>query len=249
MSYSQRTYYHPLAIAAFSFLITLAGLDGAVARGEQPGRFDYLTLALSWSPTYCANNRNDQDAPQCSGPRPYAFVLHGLWPQYERGWPEFCRTKKRPWVPKKVMQSMLDIMPSKKLIIHQYRKHGTCSGLSAQKFFRASRALYKRVKIPARFVHPKRPIRITPDQIEQAFLKANPKLRPEHVAVVCGRRHRLREVRICFTPKGAYRTCTLNEDQRKLCRSKMITLPPVRQGRGARSWRKSDRTGEEATDL
>ena len=28
--------------------------------------------------------------PQCSG-RPFAFVVHGLWPQYEKGFPSYCQ--------------------------------------------------------------------------------------------------------------------------------------------------------------
>ena len=32
--------------------------------------------------------------------RPYAFVLHGLWPQYERGWPQDCRSSDRGYVPR-----------------------------------------------------------------------------------------------------------------------------------------------------
>src|SRR5262245_819748 len=56
----------------------------------QAGVFDYYLLALSWSPTYCAERRGTAYDQQCDvrQGRPYAFVLHGLWPQNERGWPE-----------------------------------------------------------------------------------------------------------------------------------------------------------------
>src|SRR5262245_17781418 len=60
--------------------------------GDRPGDFDYYVMALSWSPTYCADIGPRDGEPQCNGPRPYAFVLHGLWPQHDRGWPEYCRT-------------------------------------------------------------------------------------------------------------------------------------------------------------
>ncbi|MBI1384794.1 MAG: ribonuclease T [Rhizobiales bacterium] len=204
----------------------------AAARDEQPGRFDYLTLAISWSPTYCASDEKAEDEPQCTGVRPYAFVLHGLWPQYESGWPEFCRTPREPWVPKHVITEMLDIMPSPRLVIHQYRKHGTCSGLEAEPFFKASRALFKRVRIPEEFVRPENYIRTTPEAIEKAFIEANPGMKAEHIAIDCGRRAQLREVRICFTPRGAFRECTSNEDQRRLCRARQVTMPPVRARRG-----------------
>jgi ribonuclease T2 len=64
--------------------------------GDEPGSFDYYALSLSWSPTYCADKGHRDGGPQCNGPRPYAFVLHGLWPQYSNGWPQFCETGQRP---------------------------------------------------------------------------------------------------------------------------------------------------------
>jgi ribonuclease T2 len=65
-------------------------------REDLPGQFDYYALVLSWSPTYC-NEGHDEDT-QCNrrdGGR-YSFVLHGLWPQYESGYPRDCRTQRRP---------------------------------------------------------------------------------------------------------------------------------------------------------
>src|SRR5688500_8715794 len=46
------------------------------------GNYDYFVMALSWSPTWCLGH--PQDRGQCDG-RGYGFILHGLWPQYERG--------------------------------------------------------------------------------------------------------------------------------------------------------------------
>jgi ribonuclease T2 len=54
------------------------------------GKFDYYVLALSWSPTYCASRAGRRDRQQCGTGRGYAFVVHGLWPQYEKGWPDFA---------------------------------------------------------------------------------------------------------------------------------------------------------------
>src|SRR5262245_12074681 len=61
-------------------------------RQNQPGQFDFYVLSLSWSPSFCeaAGERGTPPQQQC-GARPYSFVVHGLWPQYERGFPEFCR--------------------------------------------------------------------------------------------------------------------------------------------------------------
>lgn len=194
--------------------------------GGKPGEFDYYVLALSWSPTWCAGRSRKE--PQCAPERGFAFVLHGLWPQYTRGWPEHCRTRERPWVPRKLIDSMLDIMPSPKLVIHEYKKHGTCSGLGPEGYYAVARRLFESVAIPARYLRPRDPITIAPDEIEADFLKTNLKLKPEMISVACGRGKRLREVRICFSRDLEPRACGVNEHQRKLCALKRIVMPPVR---------------------
>lgn len=194
---------------------------------DKPGAFDYYALTLSWSPTYCETEARGERDPQCAGPRHYAFVLHGLWPQHERGWPENCDIGKRPWIPQAVIDGMLDIMPAKGLVIHQYRKHGTCSGLSPEEYYALSRRLFEKVRIPARYLAPREPVTVSPEQIESDFLKTNPELRPDMISIACSRRH-LREVRICFSRELDFRACGENEQQSRLCRSERIVMPPVR---------------------
>ncbi|MFO0364215.1 MAG: ribonuclease T2 family protein, partial [Acidobacteriota bacterium] len=96
-------------------------------------------LSLSWSPQHCATPAGERDRMQCGGARQYDFILHGLWPQYERGWPQFCETGEQ--LSKAVIDGVLDIMPSVGLIRHEWRKHGVCSGDNAARYFdRARRA-------------------------------------------------------------------------------------------------------------
>lgn len=205
-------------------------------RGDrnQAGAFDYYVLALSWSPTYCADRRGNGYEPQCdvrSG-RPYAFVLHGLWPQHERGWPQNCRTSDRGWVPGPVAERMLDIMPSKRLVFNEYRKHGTCSGLGVDGYFDLARQLHDKVKIPPRFVRVADDrLLVSPSELVDDFLAANPNLKPDMIAVQCGGSgNRLREVRICFDKGGDFRACGYNENQRRLCSANRMYVPPVRTG-------------------
>ena len=237
---------HPLAriLLAAAILALVAGdalaqrsrdRDDDAGSRHKAGVFDYYVLALSWSPTYCADrggNRNDQ---QCNpgGGRPYAFVLHGLWPQYDRGWPENCQTSDRGWVPGPVADRMLDIMPSKRLVFNEYRKHGTCSGLGVDRYFALSRELFEKVKIPQRFLElDDDRMTISPSELLRDFLTANPDLRPDMIAVQCGGPgNRLREVRICFDKAGAFRACGANENQRRLCSADRMYVPPVRGGR------------------
>ncbi|MGH6816084.1 MAG: ribonuclease T2 family protein [Hyphomicrobiaceae bacterium] len=202
---------------------------------HQAGQFDYYLLALSWSPTYCASlqqpRRDDQQCAPRSGRR-FAFVLHGLWPQYERGWPQDCSTADGGFVPRPVAQKMLDIMPSERLVFHQYRKHGTCSGLGIDGYFALARKLYEKIAIPKRYVDVADPrMFVSPSELVQDFIAANPDLKPETIAVVCdGPGNRLREVRICFDKAGTLRACSRSIDQRRLCSADRMYVPPVREG-------------------
>ena len=75
-----------------------APLDRQPAARNEAGRFDYYSMVLSWSPTFCATVARGSQDQQCNprGGRSFSFVLHGLWPQHERGWPESCPTRDRP---------------------------------------------------------------------------------------------------------------------------------------------------------
>ncbi|MGF1651454.1 MAG: ribonuclease T [Hyphomicrobiaceae bacterium] len=194
--------------------------------------FDYYALVLSWSPTYCDEEGDERRDPQCRprSERPFAFVLHGLWPQFERGFPNNCETEQRPFVSNEIIDAMLDIMPARGLIIHQYRKHGTCSGLSPSRYFGAARKLFEFINVPDMFVRPIAPQFVTIADVTQAFMDVNPGIRPDMIAVSCrrDRGNQLREVRICFTPQGRLRACGENEDQRRLCRAERMFVPPVR---------------------
>jgi ribonuclease T2 len=120
-----------------------------VAAGCGARDFDYYVLTLSWSPNFCANH---DDPGQCQGNRPYSFVVHGLWPQYETGWPRDCGASTD--IPEALKQSMLDIMPSPTLVLHEWRKHGQCTGLAPQAYFDLVRRAYNQVKIPEEYQQP-----------------------------------------------------------------------------------------------
>jgi ribonuclease T2 len=226
------------ALVLTALALSLLALTPASAqRGDrdQAGVFDYYALVLSWSPTYCAEAGDDRRDPQCRPrrERPFAFVLHGLWPQYERGFPNFCRTRNRPFVPNGIINAMIDVMPARGLIIHQYKKHGVCSGLQPSRYFGAARKLYEFIKIPERFQQPLKEQFVTVDDVKREFAAANPGLKPDMIGVSCrrGRGNQLREVRICFTPKGRLRACGSNERQSRLCRASRMFVPPVRYAR------------------
>jgi ribonuclease T2 len=193
-------------------------------RHAEPGDFDYYALVLGWSPTYCLREGDDRDDPQCDTTRSHDFVLHGLWPQYGKGWPLDCYGGKRPWVPSQVIGEMRDIMPNKALIIHEYTTHGTCSGLSPEKYYDEARALYERVSIPAGFEDTEARRFLSPETIEAEFVAANDWLKPDMIAVTC-RRGNLFDVRICFSRDLRPQACGANEEQKRLCRLARVTVP------------------------
>jgi ribonuclease T2 len=197
-----------------------------LARGDVPvgTGFDFYVLSLSWSPSYCEAEGEDANRQQCASARPYAFVVHGLWPQFERGYPENCRTDEES-VDDATLRTLYDIMPSAGLIRHQWRKHGSCAGLAQDDYFDVLRAAREKVAIPAEFHRLEAYKTLDPDDAERVFLEANPGLAGEGIAVTCDR-HFLREVRICLTKDLAFRACP--EVDRRACRRDSVVMPPVR---------------------
>ncbi|WP_297614311.1 ribonuclease T2 [uncultured Roseicyclus sp.] len=203
-------------------MIWLAGM--ASAQGQRSGDFDYYVLALSWTPTWCALEGDARAAPQCEPRQGYGFTLHGLWPQYEEGWPSFCPTTARP--PSRAMTAgMVDIMGSSGLAWHQWRKHGTCSGLSAGAYFDLSRRAYQRVQQPAILRQIDRVVRLSAAMVEEAFLEENPDLTHPMLTVTC-REGRVQEVRICLTRALEPRDCA--PDVARDCRLRDALFAPMR---------------------
>lgn len=189
--------------------------------------FDFWVLALSWSPSYCAAEGKDANSQQCGGSRPYGFIVHGLWPQFERGYPADCPTDRPLAVPRDALRALYDIMPSAGLIRHQWRKHGTCSGLSREDYFATLRAARERVVVPNDYRRLEDYRTVDPGDIERGFIAANPGLDAAGIAVTCDRRY-LREVRICMTTSLEFRTCP--EVDRRACSRRKSVMPPARGG-------------------
>lgn len=224
------------AVVAGGLLLVLGVGAFAQSRHDrqyEPGRFDFYVLSLSWSPSFCAaaaerdaNGRsNRRPDPQCGG-RPFSFVVHGLWPQFERGFPSQCQNP-APWLDRSVINHTLDIMPSTGLIIHEWKQHGTCSGLSARAYFDTVRKARERVTVPAVYNDLSKPTMVSPGDVAAAFLKANPGLSPGGLMIACDSK-RLSEVRVCMTKDFKFRDCP--GVTRGACRRDRVFMPAVRGG-------------------
>lgn len=200
---------------------------GGPRGGEQAGQFDFYVMSLSWSPGFCATAAGRNDEVQCGPGRRFAFVLHGLWPQHERGgWPQNCSSDT---VDESLINSMLNIMPSPKLVAHEWAKHGTCSGLSPSAYFAKSTQAFQSIKIPPRYKAPLQQITVSPDQLRNDFAAANPKSTDQGIVVLCSGNGRfLQEVRVCLTKELEARPCTA-EVLRGACKSDQIIMRPVRR--------------------
>ena len=221
-----------LVAAVLSVAAVLAAAGPAPAqdsRQNAPGEFDFYVLSLSWSPSFCeeAEERGNsgRSQTQCSG-RPYSFVVHGLWPQYERGYPEYCQ-RPSPRLARNIMTSMLDLMPAPGLIYNEWDKHGTCFGLGERAYFETIRKARAGIKIPDEFLQLSEPKTISPADLEDAFVKVNPGLSTSAISVTCNRT-RLSEVRICLSKDLQFRAC--EEIDRRACKRDEVTMPPVRGG-------------------
>jgi ribonuclease T2 len=219
-----------LVLLALAALTGLAGTASAQDRRQNaPGEFDFYVLSLSWSPSFCeeASERGSagRSQVQCGG-RPFSFVVHGLWPQYEHGFPNYCQ-RPSPRLDRNIMSSMLDLMPAPGLIFSEWDKHGTCSGLSARAYFETIRKARSAVKIPEEYLELSAAKTVAPAEIEDAFINVNPGLSPSAIAVTCDKT-RLGEVRICMSKDLQFRAC--EEIDRRACRRDQVIMPPMRGG-------------------
>jgi ribonuclease T2 len=216
---------------AWALLFIAAAAEHTLAQTSQgePGRFDFYVLSLSWSPSFCAaaaeRQRERTEAAQC-GARPFAFVVHGLWPQYERGFPEYCEVP-APALDHSIIASMLDLMPSPHLVLNEWKRHGTCSGLTPSAYFDEVRAARAEVKIPPEYVGLQQRLDVSPGEVIDAFMAANPLLPRGGIAIVCSRK-RLSEVRICLSKELKFRACP--QIARHGCTREHVLMPPLRGG-------------------
>jgi ribonuclease T2 len=208
------------AILAFGLASGLAATAATTAQ-ERAGDFDYWLLALSWSPSWCAAEGDARDAPQCDPARDAGFVVHGLWPQYEEGWPEFCRTAARD-PSRRETAAEADLFGDAGAAWYQWRKHGRCSGEDPAAYFGTVRLARGLVTLP----EPPAP-RITPAALEAAFRAANPDVPGDAVAVTC-RDGLLMELRLCLTRDLAPRSCGEDVLARSCRADRTATMPPVR---------------------
>ena len=101
--------------------------------------FDFYLLAMTWHAAYCADGHSGQEDCRLGSRRP--LVIHGLWPERlePRTYPHDC-TAPRLDLPAAQLRVLQDYMPGvhSGLHVHEWREHGSCSGLDADEYFELS---------------------------------------------------------------------------------------------------------------
>ena len=118
---------------------------------------------------------------------------------------------------------MTDIMPDAGLVDHEWKTHGTCSGLDPEAYFKLVRQAYQSVKIPSQLTAPRRMVSMTPQELKEDFLATNPRLKEEDITVSCGNNW-LTGVSVCMDKQLQPRACEALRD----CRANSVKVAPVR---------------------
>ena len=210
-----------LVMAVLAFVSLVRPAASAPAAEE---RFDYYLLVLSYAPDFCAQPTGNKDPRECGAGRRLGFIVHGLWPQAENGrGPENCGNA-RP-VSAAIIQATLQYIPVDSLIQHEWRSHGTCTGMTAAAYFTALRKARDSVKLPDDINQPAKELQLAPAEVESKIAAANPTFPKTAFRTTCYRDNELQEIRIGLTKDLSPRACSASAGS---CPAKQITLLPVR---------------------
>lgn len=202
----------------------LALCSPAYAEGERAGDFDYYVLALSWSANWCALEGDGRNDPQCDRGRGVTWVVHGLWPQYENGWPSYCRTAERD-PSRGETAAMADVFGGAGSAFYQWKKHGRCSGLPSRDYYHTARKAFGSITLPPVFDALRKDVKLPASVVEDAFLEANPGMARDQITITCSD-GMIQEARICLTKDLEPRRC--GDDTIRDCRMKDAVMEAVR---------------------
>lgn len=164
------------------------------------------TLAVTWSPEYCARRMSSpKDHARCGGQAgSFGFTLHGLWPDGEGAqWPQYCAPTRL--VPEAVIRAHFCTTPSAQLIQHEWEKHGTCMSKVPADYFARSGKLFAGLKFPD--MDKLRGGTMTALAFQEAFAAANAGMRADQMRLNVGKQGWMEEVWICLDKSFRPTTC------------------------------------------
>jgi len=214
-----------LAVIAAAFAFASAAWAGAPEALVSKGDFDFYVFVLSWSPGFCDTGGADKSYEQCAVGAGQGFVVHGLWPENsDRPYPSECDSA--GYVPGSALRLTHGVYPAEGLARYEYRKHGTCTGLGVESYFAAVKYERDKIVIPPILQAPHAALNVSPRDIENAFVAANPSLTTANFALSCSHGE-LTDVRICVTKSlDGFVDCPKIANHS--CHARTIAVAPLR---------------------
>ncbi|NKF23412.1 ribonuclease T2 family protein [Solimonas marina] len=194
MTTTPRQARHPLLAALCGALLAASCSSQSITAGASPGRFDYWVLTLSWLPEFCKNNLAED---MCQRGDESGFFVYGLAPKNEHGdSPEDCGPRLAR-VDDAVIDDMQALMLDHRRIQHEWRQHGSCSGLDQRAYFDTIDRARRQLEIPSSFDRTDEQAVTTRSALLDALQQTNPRFERNDFALNCAG-HWLREVKICY---------------------------------------------------
>ena len=214
--------YHRSLSATLVALLVFTGIIHAQSQKAKTPSFSYYMLVLSYGPDFCSEPGGDKDPAECGAGKKVGFVVHGMWPQGEtsRG-PENCGGSP---VSAAIIDATLAYIPTASLIQHEWKTHGTCSGLSAADYFAAIRKARDSVKLPDDLNQPAQKLQSSRAEVESKVAAANPSFPATAFRTSCYKDAELQEVRVCLNKDLSPRACGQSAGE---CTKSSVTMLPV----------------------
>jgi ribonuclease T2 len=218
-----------LALRFLAGGLALIGLPQAALTQSAPlvatAPFDFYVMTLSWSPGFCDLGGEEKSPRQCAVGSGDGFVVHGLWADKSYGPnPEACNPAEEASAAE--LAATRGLYPDEGLAAHEYRKHGTCTGLGAPDYFAAVRNVRDGLNIPAFLKAPHQWLSLSPADLLQAFVAANANLHADNMAITCSHGE-LVDIRFCLSKDlKAFAICPKVSGH--TCHSSSIAIAPVR---------------------
>jgi len=118
---------------------------------------------------------------------------------------------------------MLAYFPSASLIQHEWAKHGTCSGLSANEYFAKVEDAFKAVHVPDAYKNLGQQQSFAPRDIESSFARANHT--QENAFRTSCHNIELVGVEVCMTKDLQFQACSQSVRE---CRAGQVNMLPPR---------------------
>jgi len=100
---------------------------------------------------------------------------------------------------------MLQLIPTRALIQHEWAKHGTCSGLSAQDYFGKVEQAFRKVQVPSQFTALSSQKDFSIKDVEESFASTNHA--PEQAFRVSCNAGDLANLEVCLSKELEYQSC------------------------------------------